>query len=115
MANQEKKISSGRNDDELDALLSSNAPVKEAESEEDSVYVPKLRIRKKKKGENLRALGSRVPTYMIDDLKMLADYHETNVEDMVAGVLESLLEDNMEAVYRKKEAELRKLRKMRNS
>lgn len=79
--------------------------------QEESVYVPKLHIRNKKKGDNLRALGARVPTWMIDDLKMLAEYHDTSVEDLVAGTLEKLLDENMDAVYKAKEAELRKLRK----
>ncbi len=116
MADQKNKISSGRDDDELEALLGDKSSPVVAEQENDvvteqEVYVAKLHIRQKQKGDNLRALGSRVPTWMIDDLKLLADHLEVHTEDLAAGVLEQVLNDNMEAVYRKIENDARKRRR----
>ncbi|GAL23063.1 hypothetical protein JCM19235_1364 [Vibrio maritimus] len=80
---------------------------------EEEYYVPKLHIRNKQKGDNLKQLGARIPTWMAEDLKDLAEYHETNVENLVAGVLEKLLEDNMPAVLKDMEKQIRNRRKSR--
>lgn len=93
----------------LEELLAETS--KDDQRDEPELYVAKLHIRKKQKGDNLRALGSRVPLYMIEELKMLADYHDVHAEDLVAGILEQVLNDNMEEVYKKIESDMRRRRR----
>lgn len=111
---EEKALNKGNRLQQLVEETENQSVVTEQEDDvvtEQEAYVAKLHIRQKQKGDNLRALGSRVPVRMIEELKLLADHLDVHTEDLVAGVLEQVLNDHMDEVYKKIENDMRRRRR----